>query len=99
MVIFRITILMNYPLHFRIKVTFGQEMCYEIKVTFGEVSLKLHQTNWNVAQNNVSVVDELQSQITNCTCLTFDIWTQRRRRTSTRFYALWCHPPKMVGFQ
>ena len=30
---------------------------------FGEISLKLRQTNWNVAKNNVSiVVDELPSQ-------------------------------------
>jgi hypothetical protein len=40
-------------------------MRYEIKVTFGEISLKLHQTNWNVAKHNVNVVvDELPSQIT-----------------------------------
>ena len=37
-------------------------MRYEIKVTFGEISLKLRQTNWNVAINNVNVVvDELPS--------------------------------------
>jgi hypothetical protein len=36
------------------------------KCTFGEISLKLHQTNWNVARNNVNVVvDELPSQSTN----------------------------------
>jgi hypothetical protein len=28
-------------------------MRYEIKVTFSEISLKLRQTNWNVAKNNV----------------------------------------------
>ena len=34
-------------------------------VTFGEIFLKPHQTNWNVAKNNASVVaDELPSQIT-----------------------------------
>ena len=31
-------------------------MRYEIKVTFGENYLKLRQTNWNVAMNNVNVV-------------------------------------------
>ena len=48
---------------FKIKVTFGHKMRYEIKITFGEISLKLHQTNWNVAINNVDVVvvDELPS--------------------------------------
>ena len=41
---------------------FGHKMRYEIKVTFGEISLKLCQTNWNVAINNVNVVvDELPS--------------------------------------
>ena len=76
-------------------------MRYEIKVTFGEISLELRQTNWNAARRNVSVVvDELPNQIPLYTCLTIDIWTQRRRRTSTRFYALWCHLHKMVpGFQ
>jgi hypothetical protein len=50
---------------------------YEIKVTFVEISLKLRQTNWNVARNNVIsvVVDELPSQIIVYTCLTIDIWT------------------------
>jgi hypothetical protein len=63
---------------------------------FGEISLKLRQTNWNVAKINVNVVvDELPSQTTICTCLTIDIWT---RRTSTWFYAFWCHPPEMAGF-
>jgi hypothetical protein len=63
------------------------EVHYEIKVTFGEISLELCQTNWNVAKNNVNVVvDELRSQITIYTCSTIDIWTRRRRRTSTRFY-------------
>jgi hypothetical protein len=47
-----------------------------MKVTFGEISLKLHQKNWNVAINNVNVVvDELPSQITSYTCLTIDFWT------------------------
>ena len=74
-------------------------MCYEIKGTFGEISLKLCQTNWNVARNNVNVVvDELPSQIIVYTCLTIDIWTRRRRCTSIWFYALRCHPPKMAGF-
>ena len=79
---------------------FGHKLRYEIKVTFGEVSLKLRQTNWNVAKKNVNVVvDELPSQIAIDTCLTIDMWTRRRRRTSTQFYALRCHSPKMGGFQ
>ena len=66
-----------YSLHFKNKVKFGHKLCYEIKVTFGEVSLKLRQTNLNVAQNNVDVViDEFSSQIAVYTCLTIDIWTQ-----------------------
>ena len=85
---------------FKINVTFGHKPCYEIKVTFGDVSLKLCQTNWNVAKINVNVVvDELPSQITVYTCLTIDIWTQRCRRTSTRLYELWCHPPIMTSFR
>ena len=52
----------TYSLSFKIKVTFGHRMRYETKVTFGEFSLKLRQTNWNVAINNVNVVvDELPS--------------------------------------
>jgi hypothetical protein len=67
---------------------------------FSEISLKLCQTNWNVAIINVNVVvDGLSSQITVYTCLTIDIWTQWRRRTSTQFYALQCHPSIMTGFQ
>ena len=66
----------------------------------GEISLELCQTNWNVVRYNVNVVvDELQSQITVYTCLTIEICTLRRRRTSTWFYALRCHLPKLVGFQ
>jgi len=45
-----------YSLRFKIKVTFGHKLRYDIKVTFGEISLKLHQMNWNVAKNNVNVV-------------------------------------------
>jgi hypothetical protein len=46
---------------------------FKIKVTFGEISFK---TNWNIARNNVNVVDdELSSQITVYSCLTIDIWT------------------------
>jgi hypothetical protein len=57
---------------------FGYKLCYEIKVTFGKISLKVCQTNWNVARINVNVVvDELPSQIRVYTCLTIDIWTQR----------------------
>ena len=75
-------------------------LCFKIKVTFGEISLKLRQINWNVAKINVNVVvDELPSQITIHTCSTIDIWTRRRRRTSTRFSVLRCHPHKMAGFQ
>ena len=82
------------------KVTFGHKLCYEIKITFGEVFLNLHQTNWNVAKNNVKVVaDEQPSQITIYTYIIIDIWTPRRRCTSTQFYAFQCHPPKLVGFQ
>jgi hypothetical protein len=67
---------------------------------FGEISLKLRPTNWNVAKTNVNVVvDELPSQIIVYTRLTIDIWTRRRQHTSTRFYALRCHPPKLMGFQ
>jgi hypothetical protein len=44
---------------------------------FGEISLKLRQTEWNVARNNVNVVVyELPIQITIYTCLTIDIWTR-----------------------
>ena len=46
----------TYSLRFKIKVTFGHKMRYKIKVTFGEISLKLRQTNWNVAINDVNVV-------------------------------------------
>jgi hypothetical protein len=54
---------------------FGHKLCYEIKAMFGEISLKLSQTSWNVARNNVNVVvDELPSQITYYTCLAIDIW-------------------------
>jgi hypothetical protein len=35
---------------------FGQNLRYETKDTFGGISLKLRQTNWNVAINNVNVV-------------------------------------------
>jgi hypothetical protein len=61
-------------------------MQYAIKGMFGEISLKLRQTNLNVAKNNVNVVaDELSSQIIVYTCLTVDIWTRWRQRTSTQF--------------
>ena len=71
---------------------FGHKLRYEIKDTFGEISFKLRQTNWNVAIINANVVvDELPSELTIYNCLTIDIWTQRRRCTSTRFYALQCH--------
>ena len=87
-----------YSLHFKIRVTFGHKLRYEIKFMFGKISLKLRQTNWNVAKINVNVVvDELPSQIKVYTCLTIDIWTQQRRRTSTWLYALRCHPHKNGG--
>jgi hypothetical protein len=35
---------------------FGHNLRYETKDTFGEIFLKLCQTNWNVARNNVNVV-------------------------------------------
>ena len=55
-----------YFLRFNIKVTFGHKHRHEIKVTFGEISLKLCQTNWNVARNNVNVVaDELRTKSNN----------------------------------
>jgi hypothetical protein len=61
-------------------------MRYKIKVTFGEISPKLRQTNWNLAINNVKTI-----------CLTIDIWTQQRQRTSTRFYVLRCHASAQNG--
>jgi hypothetical protein len=45
-----------YSLRFKIKVTFGHKLRYEVKVMFGEISLKLHQTNWNVSKNKANVV-------------------------------------------
>ena len=90
----------THSLRFKTKVMFGHKLRYEIKVTFGEISLKLRQTNWTIVRNNVLVVaDELPSQMTVYICLTIDIWTRRRQHTSTRFYVLRCHPPKMAGFQ
>ena len=71
----------------KMKVMFGHKLRYEMRVTLGGIPLKLRQTNWNVARNNVYVVvDELPSQIIIYTCLTIDVWTRRRRHTSTRFY-------------
>ena len=85
---------------FQNKVTFGHKIRYEINVTFGEISIRLHQTTWNVVKNNVNVVvDELPSQKTVYNCLKIDIWTHQCRCTSTRFCVLQCHPPKLVGFQ
>ena len=89
-----------YSLRFKIKVTIGQKIALGNKSYIWQKIIKLCQMNWNIARNNVSVVIyELPSQITIYNCLTIDIWTRRRRRTSTRFYALWCHPPKMASFQ
>jgi hypothetical protein len=44
------------PSVFNMKVMFGHKLRSEIKVKFGETSLKLRQTKWNVARNNVNVV-------------------------------------------
>ena len=45
---------------------FGHNLRYKTKDTFGKISLKLHQTNWIAAINNVNVVaNELPSQSTN----------------------------------
>jgi hypothetical protein len=46
----------KYSLRFKTKVTFGHNLRCETKGTFGEISLKLCQSNWNVAKNNVNVV-------------------------------------------
>ena len=52
-------------------------LLFKIKVTFGEISLKLHQTNRNVGNINVSIaINELPRQIIVYTWLTIDIWTQ-----------------------
>jgi hypothetical protein len=89
-----------YSLRSKMKVMFGPKLHYEIKGTFGEISLKLRPTYWNVARISVNVVDdELLSHTTVYTCSIIYIWTRRRRRTSTRSYALRCHPPKTAGFQ
>ena len=86
-----------YSLCFKIKVTFRHKLHYDN--TLGENFLKLCQTSWRLARNNVNVVaNEPSSQATIYTCLTSDSWTRRRRCTSTRFYALRCHLPKMAGF-
>jgi hypothetical protein len=45
---------------------FGHNLLYKTKGTFGENSLKLLQTIWYVARNNVNVVvDDLPSQSTD----------------------------------
>jgi hypothetical protein len=58
-------LLKSYSLRFKTKVTFGHNLRYETKGMFGEISLKLPQSNWNVARNNLNVVDELPSQSSN----------------------------------
>jgi hypothetical protein len=56
----------KYSLRFKTKVMFGHNLRSETKGTFGEISLKLRQTNRNVAINDVNVVaDELPIQSTN----------------------------------
>jgi hypothetical protein len=62
----RPNILERYSLHFKTKVTFGHNLRYAKKGIFGEISLKLRQTKWDVARNNVNVVvDEVPSPSTN----------------------------------
>jgi hypothetical protein len=46
-----------YSLRLKTKVTFGHNLCYKTKGTFGEISLKLRQTNGNVARNNVTYLE------------------------------------------
>ena len=54
--------MVNYSIRFKIKDMFGYKLRYKMKVTFGENSLKLCQTNWDVAINNVNIfIDELPS--------------------------------------
>jgi hypothetical protein len=66
-----------YSLRFKIKVKSGHKLCYEIKGAFGEISLKLRQTNWNVAIINVNVVaNKLPVQIILYICLIIDSWTR-----------------------
>jgi hypothetical protein len=72
-------------LRLKIKVMFGHKLRYGIKVMFGEISLKLCQTNWNVARINVNgVAGELSNQISVDICLTIDIWTRWCQRTSMK---------------
>jgi len=74
-----VQVVCKYSLCSKIKVTFGPKLLYKIKGTFGEISLKLRQTYWNVASNNLNVVvDELPSQIIIYTYLTNDILTRQR---------------------
>ena len=81
------------------KVTFGHKPHYERKVTFGEISLKLRQTNWNVARINVNVVvDELPSQVTIYTCLIIDIWTQHVNAHQRGFISFGAIRPKWLVF-
>jgi hypothetical protein len=54
-----------YSLRSKIIVTFGHKLRYKIKATFREISLKLHQTNWNVARNNANVVGKLMNYQVN----------------------------------
>jgi hypothetical protein len=82
---------------------FGHKLCYEIKVTFGEISLKLCQTNWNVAKNNVNVVviDELPSQIAVYTCLTIPdraLIHVFNNPSATKGYLSWGYLSKKLEF-
>jgi hypothetical protein len=46
----------GHKLRYEVKVTFGHKLRYEVKVTFGENFLKIRQTNWNVARNNIKTM-------------------------------------------
>ena len=49
-------------------------MRYKIKVTFGEISLKLRQTNWDVARNNVNVVANVVADETTKTNISLHLF-------------------------
>jgi hypothetical protein len=65
-------------------------------VNFSQTSPNKLECCQKQCKNNVNVVAaKLPCQMIVYTCLTIDIWTRRRRRTSMRLYALRCHPPKI----
>ena len=49
-------VLVPTPSISKIKVAFGHKLLYKVRVIFGEISLKLRQTNWDVARNNANIV-------------------------------------------